>query len=162
MFVLYIHPPYLLISTTILTTKLRSWRVLVKRPFHLRTYPMISFAALEHVLYETWEVRTRYLYCSSIVFTNGSHFFWTKSLWLQYSQFSPIFSSLNLIESKISKKTKQVWQSVQEWELSSYHTTFLRKCLPRQPLTYPTGRLITRLATKLYAIILYYSFNVQV
>ncbi|MGK3754638.1 MAG: hypothetical protein ACI8RD_006947, partial [Bacillariaceae sp.] len=77
-----------------------------------------------------------------------------------YNILNLIFFSLILVGPKISKKQKkkQVWQSVQEWELSSYHTTFSRKCLPRQPLTYLTGRLITRLVINK---LLYYCTIIQ-
>ncbi|MGK3735424.1 MAG: hypothetical protein ACI90V_002264 [Bacillariaceae sp.] len=106
MFVLCIHPPSLLISTTILTTKLRSWKVLVKRLFHLRTYPMISFVVLEHVLYETWEVRTRYLWCSVYEWLLLFLFFSFRNLFY-YNILNLIFFSLILVGPKISKKQKK-------------------------------------------------------
>jgi len=55
MFVLCIHPPLLLIFTTILITKSRFWRVLVNKPCRQNTCPMKSSAASGAVLCETWE-----------------------------------------------------------------------------------------------------------
>jgi hypothetical protein len=109
--VLCIHPPSLLISTTILTTKLRSWKVLVKRLFHLRTYPMISFVVLEHVLYETWEVRTRYLWCSVYEWLLLFLFFSFRNLFY-YNILNLIFFSLILVGPKISKKQKKTGMAV--------------------------------------------------
>jgi hypothetical protein len=106
MFVLCIHPPSLLISTTILTTKLRSWKVLVKRLFHLRTYPMISFVVLEHVLYETWEVRTRYLWCSVYEWLLLFLFFRLEIFFITI--FSILFSSLlSSLDQKFLKNKKK-------------------------------------------------------